>query len=305
MKMLRRAAAGAASAGAAITARYIDEQLAAQRAQMLSELQRSTAQRVREDDEAFRNDPTRVQRERERKAEDFKFGNKVQRDAKLEELNDGELTAAQVGRDSILSKAKNKQEIERATEMLPLEVKRAYAIADAQGRGAARNREAPGADLAAKLAMVEKTLGRPMTEPEKLGLLGLAKGRDPELDTQTVEDERINADGSTTKTTRKEVRRPGGAAPAQDDPLLAALEAARAAKQPKDGAAPAAAEPGATGQPASLMNRAKAGVQAMDGRTLARIAAIPGHAQQQQAAAEIERRRTGKTAPVEETPAPQ
>lgn len=42
--------------------------------------------------------------------------------------------------------------------------------------------------------------------------------RDPELDTQTVTEEKINPDGSTTKTQRKEVRRPGqgaggGAAP--------------------------------------------------------------------------------------------
>ena len=36
--------------------------------------------------------------------------------------------------------------------------------------------------------------------------------RDPELDTQTVTEERQNEDGSTTKTTRKEVRRPGGGA---------------------------------------------------------------------------------------------
>lgn len=33
--------------------------------------------------------------------------------------------------------------------------------------------------------------------------------RDPELDTQTITEERQNEDGSTTKTTRKEVRRPG------------------------------------------------------------------------------------------------
>ena len=33
--------------------------------------------------------------------------------------------------------------------------------------------------------------------------------RDPELDTQTVTDEKINPDGTTTKTVRKEVRKPG------------------------------------------------------------------------------------------------
>lgn len=45
---------------------------------------------------------------------------------------------------------------------------------------------------------------------------GQAPGRDPELDTQTVTEEKINPDGTTTKTVRKEVRKPGngtGAAP--------------------------------------------------------------------------------------------
>ncbi len=38
---------------------------------------------------------------------------------------------------------------------------------------------------------------------------GQTKERDPELDTQTVTEEKINPDGTTTKTTRKEVRKPG------------------------------------------------------------------------------------------------
>lgn len=45
---------------------------------------------------------------------------------------------------------------------------------------------------------------------------GQAAARDPELDTQTVTEEKINPDGTTTKTVRKEVRKPGngtGAAP--------------------------------------------------------------------------------------------
>jgi hypothetical protein len=45
---------------------------------------------------------------------------------------------------------------------------------------------------------------------------GQAPGRDPELDTQTVTEKKINPDGTTTEVVRKEVRKPGngtGAAP--------------------------------------------------------------------------------------------
>lgn len=38
-------------------------------------------------------------------------------------------------------------------------------------------------------------------------------GRDPELDTETITEERMNPDGTTTKVQRKQVRRPGGADP--------------------------------------------------------------------------------------------
>lgn len=38
---------------------------------------------------------------------------------------------------------------------------------------------------------------------------GQTQARDPELDTQTVTDEKINPDGTTTKVVRKEVRKPG------------------------------------------------------------------------------------------------
>lgn len=48
---------------------------------------------------------------------------------------------------------------------------------------------------------------------------GQGAQRDPELDTQTVTEEKINPDGTTTKTTRKEVRKPGnGAAKADGAP---------------------------------------------------------------------------------------
>jgi hypothetical protein len=50
---------------------------------------------------------------------------------------------------------------------------------------------------------------------------GQVKERDPELDTQTVTEEKINPDGTTTKTVRKEVRKPGnGTAAAPGAPAV-------------------------------------------------------------------------------------
>ena len=53
-------------------------------------------------------------------------------------------------------------------------------------------------------------------------------GRDPELDTQTVTEEKMNPDGTTIKTVRKEVRRPGEERAQAEDPMKAAMDAARA-----------------------------------------------------------------------------
>lgn len=288
MSLFSRAVGGAASAGVALSSKYIDEGLAAQRAQMIADLQRTGAKNIREDDDAFRNDPTRVQRDRERRAGDVEFDSKAKRDATLRDLNDTELRGAksaagdadaadvarralstsktllpqEAERETVMARARSKVDLEKAAEMLPLEVRRAYALADAQGRAGARNREAPGADLAAKIAIVEKTLGRPMTEPEKLGLLGLAKGAASETDRVKITDEEVLPGGGSRKTERTEVRRAGGGQPADSDPLLAALEAARKAKEPKAAAAPAAAPADQANDPAregmSLQQRAQA-----------------------------------------------
>ena len=59
----------------------------------------------------------------------------------------------------------------------------------------------------------------------QIGLIKSKNGqiapRDPELDTQTITDEKINPDGTTTKTVRKEVRKPGnGTAAAPGAPAV-------------------------------------------------------------------------------------
>ena len=65
-----RALAGAGSAAADIGNKYIDQQLALQRAQVLEDLRIQSAGKIREQDDAFRNDPTRVARDRANKVAD-------------------------------------------------------------------------------------------------------------------------------------------------------------------------------------------------------------------------------------------
>lgn len=69
---------------------------------------------------------------------------------------------------------------------------------------------------------------------QQIGLIKSKTGqgtRDPELDTETITTEKENPDGSTTKTTRKEVRKPGQRGSNDEaDPVKAAMDAARAAK---------------------------------------------------------------------------
>lgn len=250
-----RALAGAGQAGAAIANKYIDEDLAKQRAQAFADIQHANTVRAEEYQQSApvqerrasnAANQTLLQAAAGRKAKTEGMGDAGYQ-AALDAESDAETgrkvksanqvlegtTDAEVKRNTAIGTAKTDEDIRRATAMLPLEVKKAYAVADAAGRASARNREAPGADLQAKLRIVRDTLGRDLTEPEKLGLLGLAKGRDPELDTETIK----TVDPATgAETTRKQVRRPGAGGPTEaGDPIKASMDAERAALAARGG----------------------------------------------------------------------
>lgn len=70
MSLFTNALAGASSAGAEIANKYLDEKILRDRAQVLAELQRQSAKTIREDDDAFKNDPTRIARDRENRVAD-------------------------------------------------------------------------------------------------------------------------------------------------------------------------------------------------------------------------------------------
>lgn len=114
MSIFGRLVGGAAQAGSQIAMRYVDDQIATQRAQMMAELQRRTAGQVREDDDAFRNDPTRVQRDRERRSADIasegSARNKTDLAGKLAEATNTGLTQGMADRESIIAGARSKAE---------------------------------------------------------------------------------------------------------------------------------------------------------------------------------------------------
>lgn len=267
-----RALSGAAGAAGAMANRYIDEELTQQRAQALADIQRRNAQGMREDADAFDNDPKRVERNREKARQDALATGRTTREVELEGLNDPALAAARTAKGDREAKDATRRKVEeidtltpaevrrietmtpaevkRIQQLTPAEAARAGAIADAQGRSQAKYREPrePKETIAAKVSQVEAVLGRPLTEQEKLAVMGMAKNRDPELDTETVTEEQLQPDGSVKKTTRKQVRRPGQAGPAEptDDPIKAAMDAARAAKDKKPAPQPAAGAPAAS-----------------------------------------------------------
>lgn len=240
-----RAIAGGAQAAGQMANQYITEELSIQRAQALADIQRANGQRMREDEDAFNNDPTRVARDRQRKRDDALAAGKTARDVELEGLTDEGYQGAKrtkAEQDAAAARREKVADIEAAT---PAEATRAGLMSEAQAKAQAKYREPRAgsrADLAEKVAAIEKALGRPLTEQEKMLALGLAKGRDPELDTETVTVEEMQPDGTVKKVQTKQVRRPGQApgAPAED-PLKAAMDKARADKAAKPGAKPAPA----------------------------------------------------------------
>lgn len=284
-----RAIAGGAQAAGQLANKYIDEELSIQRAQALADIQRANARVMREDEDAFQNDPTRVALNRQRMRDDALAAGKTARDVELEGLNDPNYQGAKRTKAAADAAAARREKVADIEATAPAEASRQSLMSEAQAKAQAKYREPRAGserDLAEKVKAIEKALGRPLTEQEKMLALGLAKGRDPELDTETVTVEELQPDGTVKKVQTKQVRRPGQA-PDQpaEDPLKAAMDKARAAKQAKDAPKPAAR--------AQAEATPRDPIQAMDIGTLKRIAAIDGHINQQKAKAELERRGVG------------
>lgn len=300
-----RALAGAGGAASRLAERYIDQELANQRAQFLADIQFKNTQRT---EEWQQSEPVQGRR-RENARQDTLTSAAAKREAELAELGDQPLQGARRSKADEDARADTGRKIEgrkrELTELTPAEVaaqnqvtegttesavKREGLLAEARAKAGAKYREPrqdSSAEIANKVAAIEQVLGRKLSEDEKLAALGLVKGRDPELDTETITEERMGDDGTVTKTQRKQVRKPGqGGAPAPSgDPIKDAMDRAREARE-----ASAAPKP-ARQQQAPAAPRQRDPIELMSVRDLQRIAAIPGHANQQKAQAELERRR--------------
>lgn len=283
MSMFARAVGGAASAGASITGKYIDEGLAAQRAQMLADLQLEGQKKL----DQYQNDPTRREKLRGEAVKDTAAAadatNAANLRGKRAEATDPALSEGLASREGLLAKARGtatrEAETEAGNDPAYIKAKRALALAghveSSSSAAQAELMRLQAADLKRLGALYDQSTAiqndPKLSEDEKAKRLkpivtsitaiksksGAGAARDPELDTETVKEKRVDAQGNETETTRKQVRRPGGGAPA-DDPIRAALEAARKAKDPKAAAPAASAAPGAkpAGDP-GLMDRAK------------------------------------------------
>lgn len=162
--------------------------------------------------------------------------NAIALQGKVDEAKNPELTKALDER----AEAELQREIRKIKETAKPEAEKAAAIAEARARAEAKYRKADPT-IAGKMADMEKALGRPLTEQERLAALGLApKERNPELDTVTIEEISGDPMGQHTKTTRKEVRKPGqgGAKPEADDPYAVPKGAAKGASAPAAGSKP-------------------------------------------------------------------
>lgn len=299
-----RALSGAGEAAQHLARRYIDDEILRNREEAFADLRVRTAGTIREQDDAFKNDPTRVARDRQRTQDDTVAARETARqqapldaqtarEVEAARLNDGTLNEAarKKAADDVAAAARSKNEqtkAEASDEQLlaarakieladpkvqqQLEVWKAQVRASNASAGAAAanarqsNAQTAGIELTNKdkerlgalydqagQILADKTITDPKVRAEKMGAVlqqaDLIKAknsaggstRNPELDTVTIEEIDPN---TGAKTTRKEVRRPGQSGPSEkDDPIKAAMDAARAQSgaKPQAAAKPAAA----------------------------------------------------------------
>ena len=223
------ALAGAGAGAAQIANAYIDAEIQEQKARALAEIQYANAVKL---DQYNLSKPrqdalTAAEAARERvvgaarnettlAGKVAEAGNKDLRQAKIDDANEiarGTMQTRIDVENAIVTgtaSAKIKAEADRAAALLPLEIKRAYALADAAGKASAAHRDRQPT-IADKVAEIESVIKRELTEQEKLGVLGLAAR--PETDKVTTTEETIDPETGSTKTRKVESVVPRGAAP--------------------------------------------------------------------------------------------
>lgn len=218
---LGRALAGGSQATAHIASRYIDEQLLAQRAQALADIQHANMVRA----DQHQNSPERRELMRKEAGKDVESAGAAETRALIERTGNTGLRQAEIDRTNAITKgtvgakveaeneyvrgtsgAKTQAELDRQRALMPGEISKATQVADATARAHAKYREPrpDGADaITKKVAALEGVLGRKLKEDELLRFAGIAKKGDGEdsldglirkvIDAE-VENNRITAD---------------------------------------------------------------------------------------------------------------
>lgn len=197
---LSRFAGGVGGAAAAIASKYMDEELAAQRAQTFADIQRESSLRTDRELDAQRNAPERLARDRENARQGVLARASAEREAATAGVNDAAYQGA-LDQSTLMDArrrargeveviegtkgAKLTAEKERIQALLPFEKDKEAALARIRGDEQIRASAAIGANaekraaaansFGRKLQEIEGFMGRKLTEEERLVLVGIQK----------------------------------------------------------------------------------------------------------------------------------
>ena len=170
MSLFKRALGAVGAAGAAVTNKYIDEQLAQQRAEFMANLQRTTAGNIRQDDAAFRDQRAPIERENAR--QDILTRGAATRESETAAMNDPLYQGARRATADADADAEIQRKLRAGEALLPFEQKRAEALA----RTEAKFRQPAGGgkqSMTDKIAEMEAAIGRKLTQQEREAIAGL------------------------------------------------------------------------------------------------------------------------------------
>ena len=267
MSLFKAAVTGFADAGARVANKYLDEQIAKDRAEFMAQLQRRTAGDIRADDFAFKTDPGRVQATRDIAAGDVKAQAGAKRAAEMEGWTD---TGYQAARDAQTEKD-TKAEVNRMSLLERAKIRTGGGGGDAD----------PFSKLPPAVRAAYQGLSKQAEQINSAIVKAQADG--------TWEPDKNKAQGDLLMRQRvledkaqdllkPYIPKPKGQAGSPDDDIRKLLMGDPAAT-----GTPGAAAPGAPKAPPGPL-------ASMDERTLQRLAAIDGHANQAKAIDELKRR---------------
>ncbi len=272
MSLFKAAVQGFSASTANVANKYLDEQIARDRAEFMAQLQRRTAGEIRSDDLAFKTEPGNLQRVTDAERTTVLARGAAQRDAEKAGMSDAEYQG--------MKDAQADKEAQR-------EVRKTTLMEQARARYAPRGggSDDPFAKLPPAvrasyqgLAKQAENINAAITKAQADGTWEPDKNKsqsDLLVRMRVLEDK-------AQDLLQPYIPKPkgGAAAPGGDDDIRKMLMGDGAGQQP--GAAPAAGK-AAPAKPAGPL-------ASMDDRTLQRVATIDGHANQKAAIEELTRR---------------